>query len=112
QQTLSFSGGSIGETAMTVDLVANEGATAAAAEAAKIEGGAFTNFAAGESAKFTVSDGTNSFEVNLDATDGASASSAIAAIQQQLDDNGVEVTVSGDATGIDFTSKAKGADAK
>ena len=112
QQTLSFSGGSIGETAMTVDLVANEGATAAAATAATITGGAFTNFAAGESAKFTVSDGTNSFEVNLDDTDGASATSAIAAIQQQLDDNGVQVTVSGDATGIDFTSKAKGADAK
>src|SRR5690606_1748371 len=57
QQTLTLAGGAIGEAGFSIDLVANEGATAAAAGAANIEGGAYTAPASGETMTFTVSDG-------------------------------------------------------
>lgn len=107
QKTLSLKGGSIGKTAMTVDLVKGVGTTASDATAGVITGSAFTGFAAGESAKFTVSDGNKSFEVNLDATQGATVGAARTEIQKQLNDNGVKVTVGG-TTGLTFTSQAKG----
>jgi flagellin len=113
QQSLSLSGGAIGSTAVDIDLVMNPGVTAAAAGAAVIEGGAFTPLAAGETASFTVSDGTNSFAVTLDDTTGASLAAAQASIQQQLDDNGVNVTVGTNSggDGFSFTSTATGTDA-
>ncbi|ODT75452.1 MAG: hypothetical protein ABS76_34240 [Pelagibacterium sp. SCN 64-44] len=113
QQTLSFKGGSIGDTAMTVDLVANVGATAAAAAAAELEGTAFTGYADDRATTFTLSDGTNSATITLNATSAANFGAAKTYIQSQLDDAGVGITVGDNAggDGFKFTSTATGTDA-
>jgi flagellin len=109
QKTLSFEGGSIGDAPLTVNLVKNMGVTAAAAEASTIAAPAtFTPLTGVQVASFTVSDGEKSVEVNLDATTGASATTAQESIQAQLDNAGVRVSVAAD---LEMTSKAKGADA-
>ena len=110
---LSLEGGSVGDTAVEVNLIKNFGVTAAAAGAAEIQGTTFTALATGESAAFTISDGTTSVAVTLDDTTGASASAAKTAIQAQLDAANVNVTV-GDNAGTDgfkFTSTATGTSA-
>jgi flagellin len=110
---LSFSGGAIGTTPIEINLIKDFGVAAAAAEPAELEATAFTALAAGETASFTISDGTNSVAVSLDDVSGASLAAAQAEIQDQLDAAGVKVTV-GDNAGADgfkFTSTALGTSA-
>ena len=108
QKTLSFEGGSIGDTPMTVNLVKNEGVTPVAATASSIAAPTFTALTTGQTGTFTVSDGTRNVEVSLNDVTGASATAAQDAIQSQLDNAGVRVNVS--AT-LGFTSQATGANA-
>src|SRR5690606_38284061 len=110
QSTIDFTGGSMGDAAIPLDLIANVAATAADAEHAKIEGTAFTAYAGDRKTEFTLSDGTKSATITLDADTADTFANAKNYIQQQLNTAGVAITVgdNDDGDGFAFTSTALG----
>lgn len=113
QSTIDIKGGSIGDTAISIDLIENVGQTAADAESAEVSGTTFTGYAGDRSSVFTLSDGDKSATITLNATNAANFGAAKTYIQSQLNAAGVGITV-GDNAGADgfkFTSTAKGSDA-
>ena len=100
-----------GNAAGTNDVViSNQTATGGAAVAAEEAGTAFTGLGAGQTYSFDFSDGTTTTAITLDSTTGASAATARASIQSQLDTayGAGQFTVGG-TTGITITGLASGA---
>ncbi|MFA6267537.1 MAG: flagellin [Pseudolabrys sp.] len=89
--------------------ISNQAGTGAVAHQASVVGGAFTALTGADTYSFDFNDGTSTTAITLTTAQGASAATARAAIQSQLDTayGTGSFTVSG-TTGITITGKADG----
>jgi hypothetical protein len=90
-------------------VISNQAGSGAAAHQASVVGTAFTALTGADTYSFDFSDGTTSHTISLSTAQGASAATARAAIQAQLDTHygAGAFTVSG-TTGITITGRADG----